>query len=320
MKPKRPDQYNPAMDEIAQANSADVYKPEIDTREIAGLQTASFTEIGGRREQQDALAMESVEIQGNLVCVAAVADGHNPEGDIAATSSIDAFIEFIEMSQTIDFSDNDLRKFCKEMDEDIEISLEEGGTTFSGAVITPKDIIYLQVGDSSAGLIHIDGSVRMFAEPHRPTIGKEYERIYKNGGFYDSDVYSQSYVRDDTGDRGLAVSRSLGDKGFSQVLSEPSIVRISRDNAQAFFVVATDGFWDYFENRDKEIDSAELALETTTISAEGVMQEYIRRYKESLRLDKEKFDLTNTKSKSDQFKYREDNISIVVVQLHGDNE
>lgn len=151
------------------------------------------------------------------------------------------------------------------LNADSEVVQADGGTT-AFVILQEQDKIHVAwVGDSSAYVVRwpdnrADSStyeLTLQTEPHKPANPQEQDRIESNGGriFVPMNPVESSrvfYVEKDNIGRemefGLAMSRSLGDKGgkLSKVLTaRPSYLSFELPNSGDYFVVlASDGVGD----------------------------------------------------------------------------
>eukprot|EP00899_Mesostigma_viride_P004583 jgi/Mesvir1/14125/Mv12415-RA.1 len=140
--------------------------------------------------------------------------------------------------------------------------------SFSGTtavfVVTSDDRIYVgHVGDSRAVLAKEDGRGGVVAVDltvdHKPNDPKESHRINNSGGRVDrittasgSKIGPFRVYAKDKPFPGLAMSRSLGDVfahsvGVSMV---PDVTVLALDGTEVFLLLASDGLWEYFSNKE----------------------------------------------------------------------
>ena len=127
---------------------------------------------------------------------------------------------------------------------------DKSGTTAVTAMITPKQFIFANCGDSRA-ILCSNGKVTFHTVDHKPSNPDEKTRIEKAGGSVMIQRVNGS----------LAVSRALGDFEYKldnnlgpdkQLVSpEPEISVISRqEDVDEFIVIGCDGIWDVMTNEE----------------------------------------------------------------------
>lgn len=147
-----------------------------------------------------------------------------------------------------------LRAF-HDFDKELSLQSDEGahstGTTAAVALID-KDYIYVgNAGDSRCVLCN-NFQAQCLTIDHKPTDAPELERIEAAGG-----RVPNRYV--ELEDRGLAVSRALGDLFFKRnksvgveqqvVISTPHLQRIPRRSDDQFLLLASDGLWNVMSDQ-----------------------------------------------------------------------
>jgi serine/threonine protein phosphatase PrpC len=136
-------------------------------------------------------------------------------------------------------------------------NLERSGSTGVVVLLTPSHIICANVGDSRA-ILSKKNAVLPLSFDHKPHNDVEWTRVEKCGGF----------VLAGRVDGDLAVSRSFGDFGYKncstkenedttnepkdhRVTAHPDILVYAREPMNdEFLVLACDGIWDRFTNKD----------------------------------------------------------------------
>ncbi|KAK2554048.1 Protein phosphatase 1A [Acropora cervicornis] len=127
---------------------------------------------------------------------------------------------------------------------------DKSGTTAVTAMITPKEYIFANCGDSRA-ILCSDKKVTFHTVDHKPSNPDEKSRIEKAGGSVMIQRVNGS----------LAVSRALGDFEYKMDFSidaaeqlvspEPEISVIPRDDeVDEFIVIGCDGIWDVMSNEE----------------------------------------------------------------------
>lgn len=128
-------------------------------------------------------------------------------------------------------------------------SVEHAGSTAVVGLITPRDILVANTGDSRAVLCRAGRAVAM-SEDHKPDTPSERRRIQRAGL-----MVANGRVNGE-----LAVSRALGDyeyKGRSDLEAEaqavtaaPDVRSLPRHPSDEFLVLACDGIWDVMSSEE----------------------------------------------------------------------
>lgn len=198
-----------------------------------------------------------------------VFDGHGPSGhDISAfvhktlpflvigdpafetdlkTALKRAFLRVNELVGTI----------SNQHDTDLDCSLS--GTT--GTLVVHRDncLTVAHVGDSRGVLAKRDSGAKKFkakdlTQDHKPTLTHERKRIEAHGGEVkrlDGDVPHRVFVKHRMYP-GLAMSRAIGDVLAASVgvTAVPEISTIQLQPEDQFFVIATDGVWEFISSQE----------------------------------------------------------------------
>jgi serine/threonine protein phosphatase PrpC len=124
--------------------------------------------------------------------------------------------------------------------------LDDGSTAVVGFIDRYNQLHCAWVGDSRL-VLEKNGGVGFATDDHKPDREDEKKRIVDAGGSVEH--YGVWRVN------GLAVSRSIGDKGCKkmgqgQIVAVPEYAKmqLSRDNH--FMIIASDGLWDVMSNED----------------------------------------------------------------------
>lgn len=135
----------------------------------------------------------------------------------------------------------------REMLDKLSATYNEAGTTCLVALLSDKELIVANVGDSRGVLCDKDGNAVPLSHDHKPYQLKERKRIKKAGGFIS---FNGSWRVQGI----LAMSRSLGDyplKHLNVVIPDPDIMSFDLDKQQpGFMILASDGLWDAFSNEE----------------------------------------------------------------------
>ncbi|MEQ2165005.1 Protein phosphatase 1L [Goodea atripinnis] len=120
-------------------------------------------------------------------------------------------------------------------------------TTCLVALLSDKELIVANVGDSRGVLCDKDGNAIPLSHDHKPYQLKERKRIKKAGGFIS---FNGSWRVQGI----LAMSRSLGDyplKNLNVIVPDPDIMSFDLNKLQPeFMILASDGLWDTFSNEE----------------------------------------------------------------------
>ncbi|XP_066508382.1 protein phosphatase 1L isoform X2 [Hoplias malabaricus] len=131
--------------------------------------------------------------------------------------------------------------------EKLSASYDEAGTTCLVALLSDKELIVANVGDSRGVLCDKDGNTIPLSHDHKPYQLKERKRIKRAGGFIS---FNGSWRVQGI----LAMSRSLGDyplKNLNVLIPDPDVLTFDLDKLQPeFMILASDGLWDAFSNEE----------------------------------------------------------------------
>jgi serine/threonine protein phosphatase PrpC len=114
----------------------------------------------------------------------------------------------------------------------------ECGSTVAAILLTRSEILTAHVGDSRVLRIGKTGAAALTRD-HRIDADDERARVLQMG----AEIHPPYVVR---GDRGLMMTRSLGDRWFQPVgvIAEPEVGRHAVGADDVALVLATDGVWD----------------------------------------------------------------------------
>ena len=213
--------------------------------------------------------------------VFAVFDGHGPQGHLVSQYLVKYFTDFFNNNKEIKKcqSESDIfnlflrsnYKLLKDtiinseakLKEEKDIDIKYSGSTCCMVIQVWQKIICANVGDSRAILLSeiIREEIINLSIDHKPESKNELERIKKYGGVVEKRLYEEG-VRDgpyrvwNSSKQeypGLAVSRSIGDLEASKlgVIPEPDfILKTIKNNNMKFIVIASDGIWEFFSNKN----------------------------------------------------------------------
>jgi len=144
-----------------------------------------------------------------------------------------------------------------EFDQKIRASGLRSGSTCSSVLLTPKNFIFANVGDSRTLLVDESSELKFATEDHKPMDAEERNRIYETGGF----------VRYNRVNGNLALSRAFGDfdlkpnfegswpsrsfyDTFQPVIASPACTIISRGDTDSLLVLGSDGVFDVLSSSE----------------------------------------------------------------------
>ena len=169
-----------------------------------------------------------------------------------------------------DFNGN-IEKAFKDTFLKVNSSLEDeelieptyAGTTACVALLRDKQLILSNAGDSRAVLARkIDGGgdhdwdVIDLTEDQNPDLPSEKERIERMGGFVspppEPGLSSRVWLDAEWSQIGLAMARSIGDYAVKQVgvIAEPVVSFHDLRENDSFFILATDGVWEFISSAE----------------------------------------------------------------------
>ncbi len=207
---------------------------------ISGMQ-------GFRKDMEDTHIATAIDSDHTLF---AVFDGHC--GKAAANFAEQHFVQTLSTSQEwrhylatqspVHLTEA-LRQCFIRVDEDMkkDPSIEMSGCTAVVVLITPTLIVCANAGDSRAVLCH-HGEPMALSHDHKPENPDETARIVNSGG----------YVQHNRVNGVLAVSRAFGDFELKPLVSCMPDIEIQQRNpgVNDFIIIACDGLWDVFTNKD----------------------------------------------------------------------
>lgn len=158
--------------------------------------------------------------------------------------------------QAVDIALQQIHEDLKESGFDCRYS----GTTAVVCLLKGDNLITAWTGDSRAVLAYEGQQGEMVARPlsmdHKPDLPDEKKRIIKAGGRVQSmqddgeEVGPARVWQKDRWSPGLAMSRSIGDTVAHSVgvISVPEVKTITVKPGDRFFIVASDGIWEFITN------------------------------------------------------------------------
>lgn len=148
---------------------------------------------------------------------------------------------------------------------------EKKGSTALSAFLMGQTLFIANTGDSRCIVSSASGSYTTI--DHKPKIQSEYERVKEAGGDIQCIPKTQTpAVRTNYGY--LSLSRTIGDYPKPNgVIYNPQIYRFELDPSSEFMVLASDGLWDYFNN--KTIEKFTTALFKNELKAQEVAEKIV---------------------------------------------
>ena len=237
------------------------------------------------KTNQDAYFVKDNFLKNNEYFYIGVCDGHGEAGHVISnfvSNKLPAYITDLSNETII----NAFKKVNKEIYANSKMDSNMSGTTVVSIILTPNNIICVNLGDSRASLFKYDNGIyycKNLSRDHKPCEADETRRIINNGGrikkCYDED--HKRYIGPDRvwlknkEEPGLAMTRSLGDKIAHNigVIDEPEFKSFTYDGTEKFIIIASDGLWEYVSGDqcisivkpfyEDNMDSKEAALALT---------------------------------------------------------
>lgn len=121
-------------------------------------------------------------------------------------------------------------------------SSQKSGSTLNLLFINKntKKYYVLNVGDSRCLVNYNNGQIKQISNDHRLNIEKERDRIYLKGGVIINNRVNGM----------LGMSRSLGDKNLSKIISSKPDLYFGYIKNIKYFIQGTDGVFDYINNNE----------------------------------------------------------------------
>ncbi len=196
---------------------------------------SNVTEVtaqGAREYQEDFSVTKHFDTASFKGWFLAVMDGHG--GNRAAKLCTEKIIDLFDPNGS-DFLFA-LKSLCVKLN-DLTINLEEGSTLSIAIIDENKSETHIAIIGDSPVVVYDGKTIQMGPEHNVRSNIKERKLAEERGG-----IYSNGYLYDSHRNRGLQMSRSLGDSYLGSVLSrEPEIYTVS--NPQ-WILVASDGLLD----------------------------------------------------------------------------
>jgi protein phosphatase 1L len=126
----------------------------------------------------------------------------------------------------------------------LDLDVPYSGSTATLLLVREAQLSVAWVGDSRALLVRRDGH-HVLTPDHRINRIDERQRVVEAGA-----ELVPPYAFDPRLDRGLMVTRALGDRALRGIgiVAEPEVATVALDHGDVGFVVGTDGLWDVVGN------------------------------------------------------------------------
>jgi serine/threonine protein phosphatase PrpC len=234
------------------------------------------------KTNQDAYFVKENFLKNNECYFIGVCDGHGEQGHVISNYVINKLPAYIK-----DLSSGSITEAFKKINKEIyssnKMDSNMSGTTVVSVILTPNNIICVNLGDSRASLFRYENGLyycRNLSRDHKPSEPDESKRIVNNGGRVKK-CYDEEHKRFIGPDRvwmknkeepGLAMTRSLGDKIAHNigVIDEPEFKTFTYDGTEKFIILASDGLWEYV-NGDQCINIVKPFYEESKDSKEAVL-------------------------------------------------
>ena len=209
------------------------------------------------KTNQDAFFIKDNFLKNNEYFYIGVCDGHGEFGHVVSNFVINKLPSYIK-----DLSNESITSAFKKTNKEIygntKLDSSMSGTTVVSIVLTPNNILCINLGDSRAALFKYDNGIyycKNLSRDHKPAEADEARRIDLSGGrikrCYDEDhkrfVGPERVWMKNKDEPGLAMTRSLGDKIAHNigVSDEPEFKTFTYDGTEKYIIIASDGLWEY---------------------------------------------------------------------------
>ena len=250
-----------------------------------GLSIAGKNERGIKKINQDTFFIEK-NINGvDNFNIFGVLDGHGDNGHLASNFVKNFVISQIKndpyikkekdpkkiYTKIISNGYEFLAKIYLDADEQIEhqgFDPSRSGTTCIILIQILEHIICANTGDSRAMVVYdkddnlFNSQIYPLSYDCKPELPNEKQRIIESGGVVEKAYFSDDEDGENSGPYrvwakgedypGLAMSRSIGDMDAKKVgvIPNPQIVEYIIDKYSKYFVMASDGIWEFISNED----------------------------------------------------------------------
>ena len=206
----------------------------------------------------------------NRTALFAVYDGHGQGGELVSQYALHEVQRRLEKHTSYP---SDLTKAFQEtfiqVDEDLtrEELIEPlyAGTTACVVLVRDTQMTISNAGDSRAVLARRSSSngklgnkwqALDLSNDQNPDVPEEQERIEKSGGFVspppEPGLSARVWLDNSYSQIGLAMARSIGDHAVAPVgvIAEPEVTFHTIQEEDDFFILATDGVWEFIESEE----------------------------------------------------------------------
>ena len=254
-------------------------------KKIEGTTLAGKNEKGITKTNQDTFFIEKNVNGVDNFNIFGVLDGHGDNGHLASKFVHNYIITQIKNHPLIK-NERDPKKIYSKiiadgyqflakiyLDADVQITHQgfdcsRSGTTCIIIIQLLEHIICANTGDSRAMIVYDEddnlfkSQVYPLSYDCKPELPNEKERILESGGVVEKAYYSDDEDGEYSGPfrvwvkgedfPGLAMSRSIGDMDAKKVgvIPNPQIVEYNIDKLSKYFVIASDGIWEFISNED----------------------------------------------------------------------
>jgi serine/threonine protein phosphatase PrpC len=250
--------------------------PEGRVKNVASYSQAGKGEDGFTKVNQDSFLVLQNQYNFKDFNIFAVMDGHGVNGHLVSRFVTKYFISFFKNNKKMNSSNSNedavcyrlkkngydiIKRLCRHAERDIsknsDIDANFSGTTCVLVFQIGEKIICGNVGDSRAILVKGNNEIIPLSIDQKPNDPGESERIMENGGeiaqFEEDGEKSGPFRVWKKGEvyPGIAMSRSIGDLIATTlgVIPEPKFIEEKIDNDTKFIVIASDGVWEFLENK-----------------------------------------------------------------------
>ena len=257
----------------------------ISIKKCEGISIAGRNEKGMKKTNQDTFFIERNVNGVDNFNIYGVLDGHGENGHFASDFVKKYIINNLKNHPLIKYEKDHNKLYSKlksdgykiianiYLDADIEIQNQDfdpsrSGTTCIIIIQILEHIICANTGDSR-GMIVFDKDDNLFKSKVyplsydcKPELPNEKMRIIESGGIVEKAYYSDDEDGEYSGPYrvweigkdypGLAMSRSIGDMDAKKVgvIPNPQIVEYIIDKTTKYFILASDGVWEFIDNEE----------------------------------------------------------------------
>ena len=253
--------------------ASEIYEPDwalspfpsniVGTFSCHGIEPSYFTNGAMAKINQDRGCVVQPYGEDPRRALFAVYDGHGEHGQEVSQFAMEyirdhlhkhpSFTSDLPLALTPTFLNCDLA-----MKADPKVRCKHSGTTAVVAVLIDKELTLAWAGDSRAVLATKKGLKVLskdLTDDHNPDVPEEQARIEGAGGFVKprtkEGFSARVYLNSNFTQVGLAMSRSLGDRCVKHVgvIADPTISTHTLTDQDVFFIVASDGIWEFIQSK-----------------------------------------------------------------------